>query len=263
MSAEEQDQGARSPPHGNMRALTRERDDMRKMHRGHRILFFFFRTPRFSRPARRESRGTVARQSRAAHPGASVHHAVEGRLLLLEKPLAVERPGEAQLPALLNGPSHWTFRPPVLALADPEHLGQGGCWNGPRFLPTRAREVRALCSLDDADYKVARVRCRVSDRIDGKYRYLRAPSLNEESRDIGQFVDDDGSAYLIFESSRPGFFIASLSGDYLNVREAGELPSRSARKGAALVHYKGLYYVVDRICPGGLPIRTSTRPRPR
>ena len=37
--------------------------------------------------------------------------------------------------------------------------------------------------------------------------------LGYESRDIGQFVDDDGSAYLIFES-RPshGFYIAAPVG---------------------------------------------------
>jgi hypothetical protein len=46
-----------------------------------------------------------------------------------------------------------------------------------------------------------------------------SPSV-QESRDIGQFIDDDGSAYLIFED-RPakGFHIASLSDDYLTVEK--------------------------------------------
>ena len=49
--------------------------------------------------------------------------------------------------------------------------------------------------LDNAHYKFARVMVAVSDRIDGTYTYVKSfRPLNEESRDIGQFVDDDGSA---------------------------------------------------------------------
>ena len=61
----------------------------------------------------------------------------------------------------------------------------------------------------------------VSDHIDGEYAFVKSfRPLDEESRDIGQFVDDDGSAYLIFES-RPtkGFFIARLTHDFMNVEK--------------------------------------------
>jgi hypothetical protein len=43
--------------------------------------------------------------------------------------------------------------------------------------------------------------------------------LGHESRDIGQFVDDDGTAYLIFEDRPFGFRIAKLSDDYLDVEK--------------------------------------------
>ena len=39
----------------------------------------------------------------------------------------------------------------------------------------------------------------VCDTVDGDYQYLKSfRPLGHESRDIGQFVDDDGTAYLIF-----------------------------------------------------------------
>jgi hypothetical protein len=68
-------------------------------------------------------------------------------------------------------------------------------------------------------YKFASVGVLTCDRPDGDYQYLKSfRPLGKESRDIGQFVDDDGSAYLIFEC-RPtkGFYIAKLSDDYLDV----------------------------------------------
>jgi hypothetical protein len=54
--------------------------------------------------------------------------------------------------------------------------------------------------LDDARYKLARVAVATCDTIDGDYQYLKSfRPLGQESRDIGQFIDEDGSAYLIFE----------------------------------------------------------------
>jgi hypothetical protein len=85
----------------------------------------------------------------------------------------------------------------------------------------------------------------VSDTVDGNYAYIRSfRPLGQESRDIGQFVDDDGEAYLIFES-RPthGFFIAKLSGDYMTVeKQMSFVPA--PLEGGAIVHYKGLYYAI-------------------
>ena len=71
-------------------------------------------------------------------------------------------------------------------------------------------------------YKIARVGVATCETVDGDYQYLNSfRPLGHESRDIGQFIDDDGSAYLIFEDRPFGFRIARLSDDYL---------SRSRRK---------------------------------
>lgn len=140
---------------------------------------------------------------------------------------------------------HWNFRHQVIALADPEHLGPHWVLERPKvFASPRTGKFVLYAHLDDARYKVARVMVAVSDHIDGDYEYVKSfRPLDEESRDIGQFIDDDGSAYLIFES-RPtkGFFIARLSDDFMSVEKTAFIPA--PLEGGALVHVGGLYYVV-------------------
>jgi hypothetical protein len=150
--------------------------------------------------------------------------------------------------------AHWKFRRQVLALSDPEHLGSRWVLERPKvFANPRTGKFVLYAHLDDARYKLARVMVAVSDRIDGEYKYVKSfRPLDEESRDIGQFVDDDGSAYLIFES-RPtrGFFIAKLSDDYLSVEKTAFI--KTPLEGGAIVHYDGLYYVVGSHMTGWNP----------
>jgi hypothetical protein len=105
----------------------------------------------------------------------------------------------------------------------------------------------------EGSYKVARVAVAVSDRVDGDYRYVRSfRPLGHESRDIGQFIDDDGAAYLIFEDRPFGFRIARLSTDYLSVeKEMCLVPAHM--EGGAIVHYQGLYYVIGSALTGWDP----------
>jgi len=149
---------------------------------------------------------------------------------------------------------HWKFRRQVLALSDPEHLGPHWVLERPKVYPNAGTHRFVLYAhLDDAHYKFARVMVAVSDRIDGDYRYVKSfRPLGEESRDIGQFIDDDGSAYLIFES-RPtgGFFIARLTGDYMNVEKTAFI--HAPLEGGALVHVGNLYYVVGSHMTGWRP----------
>ena len=149
---------------------------------------------------------------------------------------------------------HWKFRRQVLALSDPEHLGPHWVLERPKvFANAHASKFVMYAHLDDAHYKFARVMVAVSNQIDGRYMFVKSfRPLDEESRDIGQFVDDDGSAYLIFES-RPtkGFFIARLTDDLMNVEKVCFIPA--PLEGGALVHYEGLYYVVGSHMTGWRP----------
>lgn len=149
---------------------------------------------------------------------------------------------------------HWTFRHQVLQQADPENFGTKWLLERPKvFFNAKTKKFVMYMHIDGpakpdnegSPYALARMGVAVCDTVDGDYRYLKSfRPLGQESRDIGQFIDDDGTAYLIFES-RPtkGFFIAQLSDDYLNV-EKEICFIRAPLEGGAIVHYQGLYYAI-------------------
>ena len=150
---------------------------------------------------------------------------------------------------------HWTFRGRPVQLSDPEHLGPHWVLERPKvFYSPLTHHFVMYVHLDDAGYKAARVATLVSNRVTGPYKYVRSfRPLGFESRDIGQFVDDDGSAYLIFES-RPsgGFYIAQLSPDRLSVeKQVAFIPM--PLEGGALVRDGGLYYVLGSHMSGWRP----------
>jgi len=150
--------------------------------------------------------------------------------------------------------AHWKFRRQVLALSDPEHLGPHWILERPKvFHNPQTGKFVLYAHIDDGKYKFARVAVAVSDKVDGDYQYLKSyRPLEQESRDIGQFIDDDGTAYLIFES-RPtkGFFIAKLSADYMSVEKTSFV--QAPLEGGALVHFDGLYYVIGSHMTGWRP----------
>jgi len=89
--------------------------------------------------------------------------------------------------------------------------------------------------------------------VDGNYTYRRSfRPLGHESRDLGQFIDDDGTAYLIFEDRPFGFRIARLSADYLDLEKQMSLVPAHL-EGGAVVHYGGLYYAVGSALTGWDP----------
>jgi hypothetical protein len=148
--------------------------------------------------------------------------------------------------------AHWTFRNQVLRLADPEQFGPEWVLERPKvFFNARTNQFVMYMHIDGrlpgskSRYSIARVGIAVCDTVDGDYLYVKSfRPLGKESRDIGQFIDDDGTAYLIFES-RPtkGFFIAKLSDDYLDVAKEVCL-IEAPLEGGAVVHYDGLYYAI-------------------
>jgi hypothetical protein len=114
---------------------------------------------------------------------------------------------------------NWIFRGDVVKMADPESLGPGWVLERPKvFYNKKTKKYVMYFHLDDKKYKLARVGIAVSDKADGQFKYVKSfRPLGEQSRDIGQFIDDNGTPYLIFEDRPNGFHIASLSDDYMNV----------------------------------------------
>ena len=151
---------------------------------------------------------------------------------------------------------NWRFRNQVIRTGPPElEIGSPFVFERPKvFHNAKTGKFVMYVHLDDKSYKLARVAVYVSDTVDGDYAYVRSfRPLGLESRDIGQFVDDDGAAYLIFES-RPtkGFYIARLSDDYLDVAEETCF-IKSPLEGGALVKYEGLYYLIGSWMSGWAP----------
>jgi hypothetical protein len=151
--------------------------------------------------------------------------------------------------------AHWNFHRQVVKLADPEQIGRNWVLERPKaFYNANTKKFVMYAHIDGkGGYRFASVAVFTCDMADGDYQYLKSfRPLGHESRDIGQFIDDDGSAYLIFEDRPFGFRIAKLSDDYLTVdKEVCLIPDHL--EGGALVHYDGLYYVIGSALTGWRP----------
>ena len=154
----------------------------------------------------------------------------------------------------------WEDRGRALEMGEPaEYLAQYGTdWQLERpkvFVAAKGSKHPYVMYLHlDAAYRAAEVGVAVADRMEGPYTLVRHfRPLGWESRDIGQFVDEDGTNYLIFES-RPtkGFFIARLSPDALDVQEKTAFVP-APLEGGAIVHTGGRYYCIGSHMTGWKP----------
>ncbi|WPU97896.1 family 43 glycosylhydrolase [Mucilaginibacter sp. cycad4] len=150
--------------------------------------------------------------------------------------------------------TNWTFKGDVVQMTDPENLGQRWILERPKvFYSKKSRQYVMYFHLDNATYKFARVGIAVSDRPDGNFKYLKSfRPLGHESRDIGQFIDDDGTPYLVFEDRPLGFHIVRLSEDCLSIDREMCLIAEHM-EGGAIVHYNGLYYAIGSALTGWRP----------
>ena len=154
--------------------------------------------------------------------------------------------------------AHWQFRNQVEKAEDPAKLGAGWILERPKVFYNQATKKYVMyVHIDTRNYQLANVGVFICDTIDGDYQFVKNfRPLNHQSRDIGQFIDDDGSAYLISEDRPLGFHIYKLSDDYLTVEQDMHLFPKEqggSLEGGALVHYKDLYYVVGSKMSGWNP----------
>ncbi|MDB5249952.1 MAG: hypothetical protein JWQ40_4346 [Segetibacter sp.] len=158
---------------------------------------------------------------------------------------------------------NWKFRGDVVKMSDPENLGRRWVLERPKvFYNKRTKKYVMYFHLDNSTYKFARVGIAVSDKPDGQFTYVKSfRPLGHESRDIGQFIDDDGTAYLVFEDRPFGFRIARLADDYMDVEKEMTLV-KAHMEGGAIVHYQGLYYSIGSALTGwkANPNKYSTAP---
>jgi len=147
--------------------------------------------------------------------------------------------------------TNWEFKGDVVQMTDPDKLGPKWIMERPKVYHNKTTGKYVMYfHMDNKNYKVAKVGIAVADKPDGDFKYLKSfRPLGHESRDIGQFIDDDGSAYLIFEDRPFGFRIAKLADDYLSVeKEICLIPAHM--EGGAIIHYQGLYYAIGSALTG-------------
>ena len=150
--------------------------------------------------------------------------------------------------------ANWEFKGNVLEMANPDTLASNWVLERPKVFYNEKTKKYVMYMHIDVNYKLAQVGIAVSDTPTGPFQYVRRfHPLGFESRDIGQFIDKDGTAYLIFED-RPsgGFRIARLSDDYMDVEKNMSLV-KDRIEGGAIVNYDGLYYCVGSGLTGWKP----------
>jgi hypothetical protein len=149
---------------------------------------------------------------------------------------------------------NWTNRKEIKFSRPDETWSRGWVLERPKvYYNAKTKKFVMYMHLDDGGYRLARVGVATCDTPDGDYQYLKNfRPLDHESRDIGQFIDDDGTSYLIFEDRPFGFRIARLSDDYLSIeKETCLIPMHM--EGGAVVHYQGLYYAIGSALTGWTP----------
>jgi Glycosyl hydrolases family 43 len=154
---------------------------------------------------------------------------------------------------------NWTFRNQVINLADPANFGEEWVLERPKvFHNTMTGKYVMYFHVDGritpdhpSRYSIARIGIAVCDTVDGDYQFVTSfRPLGCESRDIGQFIDDDGAAYLIFEDrANKGFHISKLSDDSMTVEKDMSFIDAGI-EGGAIVKYDGLYYVLGSALTG-------------
>lgn len=113
--------------------------------------------------------------------------------------------------------------------------------------------------LKGQGYAAARAAVAVSDKPTGPFTFVGSFRPNGNmSRDMGLFVDDDGTAYHIYSSNENyDLRLARLTDDYLKPTTQDSLLFSNHREAPALFKYHGRYYLITSGCTGWAPNEAS------
>ncbi|KAI5812955.1 galactan 1,3-beta-galactosidase [Pyronema omphalodes] len=113
----------------------------------------------------------------------------------------------------------WAYVGELLTLQSSGDLGPNRVVERPKVIYNDAMEQYVMyMHIDNPNYGEARVGVATGSSVCGKFTYRGSwRPLGFESRDMGLFKDDDGTAYLMTEDRSNGLRIDRLSSDYLNV----------------------------------------------
>ncbi|KAI0009914.1 galactan 1,3-beta-galactosidase [Xylariaceae sp. FL0662B] len=131
----------------------------------------------------------------------------------------------------------WAYEGALLSRTDGAgDLGSNRVVERPKVIYNDATKLYVMyLHIDSSNYGEAKVGVATATEVCGTYTYVGSSRpLGFQSRDIGLFKDDDGSAYLLTEDRENGLRIDALSDDYLNVTEAVYLWETSIEAPAVL-----------------------------
>ncbi|KAL2137118.1 hypothetical protein VTI74DRAFT_8750 [Chaetomium olivicolor] len=138
----------------------------------------------------------------------------------------------------------WTYEGALLSQTASGDLGPDRIIERPKVIYNdKTGKYVMWMHVDSSNYGDARVGVAVGDTVCGTYRYQRSfRPLGYESRDMGLFKDDDGTAYLLTEDRKNGLRIDKLTADYLDVAEATYQWNEKIES-PAMIKLNGRYYM--------------------
>ncbi|KAI2624053.1 carbohydrate-binding module family 35 protein [Xylaria nigripes] len=138
----------------------------------------------------------------------------------------------------------WTYVGALLSRTGSGDLGPNRVVERPKVIYNDSTGKYVLyMHIDDSSYGEAKVGVATGDEVCGKYTYEGSfQPLGFQSRDMGLFKEDDGTAYLLTEDRENGLRIDQLSSDYLSVTESTYLWSDSI-EAPAMLELQGTYYM--------------------
>ncbi|GAB3083722.1 RICIN domain-containing protein [Micromonospora schwarzwaldensis] len=141
----------------------------------------------------------------------------------------------------------WTRRPNALVRGQADNgtgdLAAGRIVERPKVIYNSGTGKYVMwMHIDNSSYGDARAGVAISDTPCGPYTYLGSSRpLGYQSRDLGLFKDDDGTAYLLTEDRANGLRIDRLSTDYTKaVAVTALLPTLES---PAMVKVAGRYFI--------------------
>ncbi|KAF2456989.1 glycosyl hydrolase family 43 protein [Lineolata rhizophorae] len=138
----------------------------------------------------------------------------------------------------------WTFVGALLSRQGSGDLGPERVVERPKVVWNQnSGQYVLFLHIDSSNYGEAKVGIATSSEVCGQYEYRGSfRPLGYQSRDMGVFVDEDGSGYLLTEDRENGLRIDALSADFLNVTFPTYVFSESIES-PALVKHQGVYFI--------------------
>lgn len=140
----------------------------------------------------------------------------------------------------------WTYVGALLSQQASGDLGPGRVVERPKVVYNDDTQQYVLwMHIDSSDYGEAATGVATGSSVCGNYTYLGSSQpLGFQSRDMGLFKDDDGSAYLLTEDRENGLRIDALSSDYLNTTGTSSIHVFAEKYEApALIKQNGTYFL--------------------